>query len=41
MPLDAALRNEHEHGMAVLTHSDFREGVARFGRGEGRHGAPA
>jgi enoyl-CoA hydratase len=41
MALDAALRNEHEHGMAVLTRSDFRAGVARFTRGEGRHGAPA
>jgi enoyl-CoA hydratase len=41
MPLDAALRNEHEHGMAVLTRSDFRAGVARFERGAGRHGRPA
>lgn len=41
MPLDAALRNEHEHGMTVLAGSDFRAGVARFGAGEGRHGAPA
>ena len=41
MPLEAALRNEHEHGIAVLRRADFREGVARFGAGEGRHGAPA
>jgi len=41
MPLDAALRNEHEHGMKVLSGSDFLAGVERFGAGEGRHGAPA
>jgi enoyl-CoA hydratase len=41
MPLDAALRNEHEHGLAVLANSDFRAGVARFVDGAGRHGTPA
>ena len=41
LPLDAALRNEHEHGTAVLRRSDFRDGVARFAAGEGRRGAPA
>jgi enoyl-CoA hydratase len=41
LALDAALRNEHEHGMAVLAGSDFRAGVARFVEGAGRHGAPA
>ena len=41
MPLDAALRNEHEHGMKTLSSPDFLAGVARFGAGEGRHGAPA
>jgi enoyl-CoA hydratase len=41
LPLDAALRNEHEHGLAVLRRSDFRDGVARFTRGAGRHGTPA
>ncbi len=41
VPLDAALLNEHEHGVTVLRRADFREGVARFDAGEGRHGAPA
>jgi len=39
-PLGDALRNEHEHGITVLKGSEFRAGVARFGAGEGRHGAP-
>jgi enoyl-CoA hydratase len=38
MPLDDALRNEHEHGLSVLERTDFRDGVARFTAGEGRHG---
>jgi enoyl-CoA hydratase len=41
VPLDAALRNEHEHGMKTLSSPDFLAGVARFGAGEGRHGASA
>ena len=41
MSLDAALVNEHEHGMTVLRRADFRDGVARFTGGAGRHGAPA
>jgi enoyl-CoA hydratase len=41
MTIDAALRNEHQHGMTVLSRSDFRDGVASFGRGAGRHGRPA
>jgi enoyl-CoA hydratase len=41
LPLDAALRQEHEHGMTVLRGRDFRAGVERFAAGEGRHGAPA
>ncbi|MEX0664927.1 MAG: crotonase/enoyl-CoA hydratase family protein [Acidimicrobiia bacterium] len=41
MALDEALRNEHEHGIALLKGSDFRAGVERFGAGEGRHGASA
>jgi enoyl-CoA hydratase/carnithine racemase len=41
MPIDAALRNEHEHGMRVLSGSEFLAGVERFRAGEGRHGAPA
>jgi len=41
MPLADALRNEHEHGLTVLSGSEFREGVARFDAGAGRHGRPA
>src|SRR5581483_8178726 len=40
-PLDAALRNEHEHGMTTLRSGEFRDGAARFASGEGRHGASA
>ena len=36
-----ALRNEHEHGLEVLGGTEFREGVARYGAGAGRHGRPA
>jgi enoyl-CoA hydratase len=38
LPLDAALRNEHEHGRAVLESGEARAGAARFARGAGRHG---
>ena len=39
--LDAAMRREYELGVATLASSDFAAGVARFTRGEGRHGDPA
>jgi enoyl-CoA hydratase len=39
--LDEALRNEHEHGIKLLKSREFRDGVARFGAGAGRHGRPA
>jgi enoyl-CoA hydratase len=41
MELHEALRNEHERGITVLKGREFREGIARFGAGAGRHGRPA
>jgi len=38
MPLEAALRNEYEHGVAVIASRETLEGAARFASGKGRHG---
>jgi len=38
MPLDAALRNEFDHGIATVQSGETRAGAARFATGEGRHG---
>jgi enoyl-CoA hydratase len=40
MPLDAALANEHEHGLRSIASPDVRAGLQRFVDGAGRHGAP-
>ena len=38
MPLDAALRNEAERGLATIRTGEHVEGARRFARGSGRHG---
>jgi enoyl-CoA hydratase len=38
MPLDAALRNEFNHGLATLSSPETAQGVAKFASGSGRHG---
>lgn len=38
MPLQAALRNEFERGLAVVASRETVEGAARFAAGAGRHG---
>lgn len=38
MPLDAALLNEFEHGIATIQSGETRAGAERFATGEGRHG---
>jgi enoyl-CoA hydratase len=38
MPLDTALRNEFERGIATVQSGETRAGAARFATGEGRHG---
>jgi len=38
MPLEAALRNEYEHGLAVIASRETLEGATRFAAGKGRHG---
>jgi enoyl-CoA hydratase len=38
MPLDAALRNEFERGIATIQSGETRAGAERFATGEGRHG---
>ncbi|SRR6056297_2501803 len=39
MPLEVALDNEFQRGLAVLQTAETQEGVARFVGGAGRHGA--
>src|SRR6266508_4277996 len=41
LPLDAALRNEYELGVATVASGETLEGASRFASGAGRHGAPA
>jgi len=41
MPLVDTFRNEHEHGIEVLNGTEFREGVAKYSAGAGRHGESA
>ncbi len=41
LPLDAALRNEYELGVATVASGETLEGATRFAAGAGRHGAPA
>jgi enoyl-CoA hydratase len=38
LPLDAALRNEFERGIATVQSGETRVGAARFATGAGRHG---
>ncbi len=38
MSLEAALKNEYRHGIAVVQAGETREGAARFASGVGRHG---
>lgn len=38
MSLDDALRNEFEHGLAVVASRETLEGATRFASGKGRHG---
>ena len=40
LPLDAAIANEFEHGIAVIRSGETQQGAARFAAGEGRHGTP-
>jgi enoyl-CoA hydratase len=40
LPLDAALRNEYEHGRVVVDSGEARAGASRFLGGAGRHGEP-
>ncbi len=41
LPLDAALRNEFELGVATVASGETLDGASRFASGAGRHGAPA
>jgi enoyl-CoA hydratase len=41
MSLEAALRNEAHRGAEALASPQLLEGIARFSKGEGRHGAPS
>jgi enoyl-CoA hydratase len=38
LPLAAALRNEHRHGLATMATGETLAGAARFAGGAGRHG---
>jgi enoyl-CoA hydratase len=38
LPLDRALHNEFDHGIATVQSGETRAGAARFATGEGRHG---
>jgi enoyl-CoA hydratase len=38
MPLEDALLNEYQHGLAVIASRETLEGAARFASGKGRHG---
>ena len=40
LPLEAALANEFERGLATLESGEWLEGAARFTAGAGRHGRP-
>jgi enoyl-CoA hydratase len=40
LPMDDALRNETDHGVAVIESGETLDGARRFRDGEGRHGAP-
>jgi enoyl-CoA hydratase len=40
LPLEAALRNEHELGVRTIATGETLEGAARFAAGSGRHGKP-
>ncbi len=40
LPLDHALANEFQLGLATIESGETREGVARFAKGAGRHGDP-
>lgn len=39
LPLEEALRNETERGLAVLASGETRQGAGRFAAGAGRHGS--
>ncbi len=39
MDLSEALANEFKHGLVSLNSPEFFEGLARYGRGKGRHGS--
>ena len=41
LPLDDALSNEFERGVATIASGETLEGAARFASGAGRHGEPA
>ena len=41
LPLEAALANEFERGLATLASGEWLDGAARFAAGSGRHGRPA
>jgi len=41
LPFEAALANEVDLGLAVITSGETRAGAARFAAGEGRHGGAA
>jgi enoyl-CoA hydratase len=40
LPLEGALRNEHELGVRTIATGETLEGAARFAGGAGRHGSP-
>ncbi len=41
LAMSDALRNEYEHGIAVIRSGETRDGASRFLAGEGRHGMSA
>lgn len=41
LPLDAALRNEFEHGLRTIAAGESQAGAERFSSGAGRHGHPS
>jgi enoyl-CoA hydratase len=38
LPVEAALKNEYRHGVAVVRAGETRDGASRFASGTGRHG---
>ena len=38
-PLPQAMANEFTHGLKTLESGEWLQGAARFGKGEGKHGA--